>query len=268
MSLPNHLEQLPGPLSGAEVRAFFDEGLIVLPALFDALEVAAMRRAFKRLEEAAAGLDRTGHYRGSLFVLGERADGTGEGGQIQRVVWCAAAEPVLSKLGMDPRLTRVAAQLLGSRRMHQLISQAHFKFPGDGVDFPWHQDSRHRRYGTELWRDVNGLGSFVETLTAIDPMTRDNGPLAYIPGTCRLGHLHTEPPEHQLPEGSVDPSEARLVQLEPGDVAVFGPYLVHGSGPNTGPSPRRSFLNGFAHPDANSRVYPGEGAGRELEAPL
>ena len=97
-------------------------------------------------------------------------------------------------------------------------------------------------------------------------MTEDNGPLRYIPGTARLGHIPTAPPEHALPADVVDSAQARTVQLEPGDVAVFGPYLVHGSGPNTGDTPRRSFLNGFAHPNANARAYPGEGAGRRLRA--
>jgi len=39
---------------------------------------------------------------------------------------------------------------------------------------------------------------------------------------------------------------------------------VHGSGPNEGTTPRRVLINGYAHPGANHRVYPGEGAGRRL----
>ena len=138
--------------------------------------------------------------------------------------------------------------------------------PGDGVAFPWHQDSRHRRYGTPEWTDVTGRGSFVETLTAVDPMTADNGPLQLIPGSARLGHLATDPPDHALPADRFDPAAAVDLVLAPGDVALFGPYTIHGSAPNEGTRPRRAFLNGYAAAGANRRVYPGRGAGRRLTA--
>jgi hypothetical protein len=47
-------------------------------------------------------------------------------------------------------------------------------------------------------------------------------------------------------------------------VLLFGPYTFHRSLPNRSTRPRRVFINGFAHPGANSRVYPGDGAGRTL----
>lgn len=161
----------------------------------------------------------------------------------------------------------MAAQVLGSSMVDQLICQAHFKEPGDGVHFPWHQDSRHRRYGTELWSDVNGTGSFVELVTAVDPMTHDNGPLRVIPGSQRHGHLATDSKtESFLPTNDAwfDPDDAFDITLAPGDVALFGPYLIHGSEPNHSSLARRSFLNGFACPGANHRDYPGEGSGRSL----
>src|SRR5262249_12844568 len=104
-----------------------------------------MRAAFERLERTACGLRETAMVRGSQFV-GEGMVNGGGRARIHRVVWCGAAEPLLSEFGRAPRLVRVAARLLGSNTMSQLINQAHFKFPGDGVEFPWHQDSTHRRY--------------------------------------------------------------------------------------------------------------------------
>ena len=165
-------------------------------------------------------------HRGSQFVMDEKTVDA----RIQEILWCGAAEPVLSELGSDPRLIAIAAQVLGSDTVEQLINQAHFKFPGDGVRFAWHQDSVHRRYGTPFWRDVNGRGSFVEIATAVDRMTEENGPLGFIEGTGSAGH-------------------------------------IHGSEPNRGVHPRRLFLNGFAYPGANKRVYPGDGAGQRLSIP-
>ena len=55
--------------------------------------------------------------------------------------------------------------------------------------------------------------------------------------------------------------------MRAGSVLLFGPYAVHGSLPNTSPRPRRTFINGYAYPGANARVYPGAGAGRLLHCP-
>jgi hypothetical protein len=59
--------------------------------------------------------------------------------------------------------------------MDQIINQAHFKMPGDGVAFEWHQDSQNRRYGTELWTDGGAPhGAYIQTLTAVDEVTAYN----------------------------------------------------------------------------------------------
>jgi len=252
-------------LTEREQGAFFVEGFVVRPGVFSAAEVVEIRSAFVRLEAMARRLECTGHYRGALFVLGSTAVAGAAGARrIDRIVWCGAAEPKLSEFGQDPRLVGPAAQLLGSREMSQLINQAHFKLPGDGVEFPWHQDSTHRRYGQGCWTDVNGRGSYVQTVVAVDDMTEQNGPLQFIPGSCRLGHL--ELAEGQLPPAGADPAQAVTLTLPAGGVAFFGPYTFHRSLPNSSSSPRRLFVNGFAYPGANTRVYPGEGAGRLVRA--
>jgi ectoine hydroxylase-related dioxygenase (phytanoyl-CoA dioxygenase family) len=52
--------------------------------------------------------------------------------------------------------------------------------------------------------------------------------------------------------------------MRAGSVLLFGPYVDHSSQANRSQHPRRTFLNGYAYPGANSRVYPGRGAGRSL----
>jgi ectoine hydroxylase-related dioxygenase (phytanoyl-CoA dioxygenase family) len=180
------------------------------------------------------------------------------------VVWCGGAEPVLGEFGRDPRLTAVAARLLGSSKIVQLINQAHFKLPGDGVAFPWHQDSRHRRYGENAWADVNGRGSFVQTVTAIDEAAPDNGPLEWIPGSCRLGHVDAKERGERIAHELIRKTPQRQALMQPGDVALFGPYTFHRSRPNLSAAPRRVLINGYAFPGANSRDYPGCGQGRAI----
>lgn len=246
-------------LTPDQLSQFFDEGFLVVPELFSTGDVARMRRAFDSLESQARCLGRSAVHRGSMFVIDRKS---GPELAIERIVWCGGAEPTLDEQGQDPRLLGIASQLLGTRRMQQLINQAHFKLPGDGVAFPWHQDSRHRRYGRGEWKDSNGKGSYVQMVIAVDDMLPENGPLQFLPRSCRFGHL--EIPVGQLPPG--EHPEPSTATMPAGSVAIFGPYTFHRSLPNRSQSSRRVFINGYAYPGANWRLYPGCEAGRLLEA--
>ena len=149
--------------------------------------------------------------------------------------------------------------------MNQLINQAHFKIPGDNVAFPWHQDSENRGYGKPGWKDVNGRGSFVQQAIAIDDVTEENGPLKFIPGSCKLGHLGLLSRSKEERRTLFNPDDAVTGIMKAGSVALFNPYVIHGSEPNRSQKPRRVFINGYAYPGANSRTYLGRGAGRLLK---
>lgn len=252
-------------LTTTHVDEFFERGFTVVRGVFAPDDIETMRTAFDTLATEARRLRETGMHDGSQFVV-DPGDGDDDL-RIHRVVWCGGAQPRLSELGRDPRLVCMATRLLDSPAAEQIINQAHFKFPGDEVTFEWHQDARHRRYGTDLWHDVTGWGSFVETATAVDPMTENNGPLRFIPGSNQLGHIPPDPETDQLPDDAFDPDDAVTLTLSPGDVALFGPFVIHGSGPNESDHPRRLFLNGFAHPEANERDYPGVDANRRVTCP-
>ncbi|MEM7502427.1 MAG: phytanoyl-CoA dioxygenase family protein [Pseudomonadota bacterium] len=253
-------------LDDREIDDYFAIGWITKKALFSENEVARILECFDNLERTAAALRGTGPMDGSHFVLGEKA------GQqiIKRVVWAGGCQPYLLEIGADPRLTLPASQLLGSAAMEQLLCQAHFKRPGDGVVFGWHQDIQHRDKGNGTWRDVNGSGSFVQTLIVLDPMTADGGPLKFIPGSSTWGpvdfgeHDYDDPSSTRTSPPQFDESEAVTVLAEPGDTLFFGPYTAHASFENTSPKYRRVLINGFAFPGANHREYPGDGAGRRL----
>lgn len=241
-------------------RALDEQGFAVVRGLIPEAELGAVRAAFDRLVATARTLSGPADVGGSRFVV------TPSPFALHRVVWCGGAEPALGRYGDDPRFLSLAADVLGSRALVQLVQQAHFKLPGDGVDFAWHQDASNRRYGSELWTDVDGRGSYVQMTLAVDPMRPDNGGLRMLAGSHRLGFV-ADPKTGALPPGVVDEARAVDVLLDPGDVALFGPFVVHGSGPNTGTIPRRLFLQGYALPGANRREYPGCGLGVPRNAP-
>jgi ectoine hydroxylase-related dioxygenase (phytanoyl-CoA dioxygenase family) len=240
------------PLTREQVDGFHDVGFIHIPQVFTPQEMDEIDAAFERLYaiavEQAAALPAGEHqatFRGSRFTY---APGTLA---VRHVAMCGNAEPVLLGFGRDPRLLSIAAQLLGCDQMDQLINQAHYKKPGSAVAFDWHQDSQHRGMGKGGFSDLNGRGSYVQIALAIDAAAEDNGPLQFIPGTGRLGHLGDQLLQR------IDLSQAVTPMLRRGDAAAFGPFTVHGSGPNRSAHSRRVFINGFAYPGANHRDYGG-----------
>jgi ectoine hydroxylase-related dioxygenase (phytanoyl-CoA dioxygenase family) len=259
-------------LTEQQIDTFFEQGWIVLPGVFSAAEMAEARAAFERLHRTAQDLRTTQNHRGAYFVLGGEPAGEVT---VKRIVWAGGAEPYLLELSSDRRLLEPALQLLGSARCEQLLCQAHFKMPHDGVSFDWHQDIQHRDKGPGTWRDLNGLGSYVQTITLIDEMTVDNGPLKFIPKqavqAAADGRVFGAHYDYGTPMSSgdiaaqFDESAAVTVTGGAGSVLLFGPYAVHGSTSNDSDVPRRVLINGYAYPGANGRIYPGEGSGRVLE---
>lgn len=234
-------------LHSSQEDQFFEQGWFVLPQVFSAAELERIRAAFERLHRLAQSLRTTQTHAGAYFVLEEHG---AESVIVKRIVWAGGAEPELLGFSADPRLLEPVLQLLGSGHCEQLLCQAHFKMPGDGVSFDWHQDIQHRDKGPGTWRDLNGRGSYVQTILLVDDMTPSNGPLQFISRSSVQG----------------DVSQAVTVTGRAGDVLFFGPYAVHGSTANDSSIPRRVLINGYAFPGANGRVYPGEGACRRLPA--
>lgn len=253
------------------VREFFDQGWTVVPDLFSQDEMQVARQAFERLHAAAQVLRDTQNHMGAFFVL--EAPPAGEV-IVKRVVWAGGAEPDLLSLSADKRLLLPALELLGSEVCEQLLCQAHFKMPRDGVSFDWHQDVQHRDKGPGTWRDLNGKGSYVQTIMLIDDMTEANGPLKFIPRDAvraeASGRLSADSYDYSKPmhAGALsewfDESRAVTITGRAGSVLFFGPYAIHGSTANESSTPRRVLINGYAYPGANGRVYPGTGSCRTL----
>ena len=237
------------------VDDFYELGYCLIPGLFNPGEVSRISELFNKLQNIAKSLHATQYVKGTQFVVERQS--------IQRVVWSCSIEPELRKFGTDSRIAGVVAAILGSSRFDHLICQAHFKLPGDDVEFAWHQDTEHRRFGTELWKDINGKGSYVQTVTAVDAMHLDNAPIMVIPKSSHLGHLALNVGDNR--EKYVDKAKLVPIVMEPGSVLFFGPYLIHGSMKNQSSQARRVFINGFSYPGANARKYPGNGSGYTLE---
>ncbi len=224
---------------------------MVLKKAFQPHEIKAISDLLNSLKKTARQFRTPTLHKNSYFVVHEE--------RIDRIVWCCGEHPALADFARDHRITQYVAEILDSKDFDHIICQSHYKIPGDNVAFDWHQDSQHRGYGTDKWQDLNDQGSFVQTLLAVDPMTMENGPVKFYKGSQKLKHLSLDQCENA--EKYFSKFELIHLTMEPGDLAFFHPFVIHGSSANKSSQERRVFINGFAYPGANHFSYPGAGTG-------
>ncbi|HUZ72947.1 MAG TPA: phytanoyl-CoA dioxygenase family protein [Stellaceae bacterium] len=223
-------------------------GYAVVRGFFLPTEVADLAQAFDR--QWRIGMAHRASYRhGNLFYrqgLDLRL------GRILRLVqWPAYVDATLEAMRRDPRWLALLGPLIGAD-IKQIINQLHWKPPGAaGAEFAFHQDVRFRR-PRSAYRDL--ANSYVQTGIAVDPHRPENGAMRLLPdshglGECELAGagavLDQAMAEERLASLGLDPAGLIDLALEPGDVALWNLYLIHGSGPNRTAGDRRFYLNGY-----------------------
>ena len=173
-------------------------------------------------------------------------------GRICRIAtWPAYLEPVLDRIRVDRRMLAILEPLLG-RSLKQITSQLHWKPAGaERVEFGYHQDIRFRR-PRGAYRNTERC--FLQTAIAVDPHRAESGAIRLYPKSHRLGDLGLggEGPvldqclsESDLAARGLDPAALIDIELDPGDVALWGLFTVHGSGVNRADHNRRVYINGY-----------------------
>ena len=230
-----------------EIEHYCREGYAVVRGLFGADEIADIAAALDQLY--AEGVAHGQSFRhGNLFYN----VAAGDGGEplVRLVQWPSYHQPLLDRVRLDARIARLIEPLIG-RDLKQIINQVHWKAPGSLGDFAWHQDSRSRRPPSAF---RNLATSYVQTGLAIDPHNPESGGLRFIRRSHLRGDLGMDCSKKALGTAMSDTAlaavgltEADAVELilEPGDLALWSPYLVHGSGTNRSAHKRRFYINGY-----------------------
>ena len=182
-------------------------------------------------------------------------------------MWAGKSRKELFQYGRSPKILAPVAQILHSSTASHLINQLHFKLPQDGVTFPWHTDLQNRMAFDKNWEDVNGTGSYVVAITAIDKITKENGPLYVIPSSHLLKNLEFDRfcKTEALPKELNAEANCIPLLMDSGDTVFMDPRLVHGSWENNSQNERKVFINGFSYPGANHAEYPGNGSGELIK---
>lgn len=235
------------PIKEEDIAGYWREGYAIVRGFFEPGEIAEISGAVDQLYNEGIAHGRCFRH-GNLFYNVAR-EGDGEP-FVRMVQWPSYHQPVLDRVRLHSRFAELLEPLIGGN-LKQIINQVHWKAPGSLGDFAWHQDSKSRRPAAAF---RNLATSYVQTGLAIDPHTPEAGGLRVIPGSHLRGDLRMDCSTHSLgmamKDGALEsvglsPDEAMDLRLEPGDLALWSPFLVHGSGRNRSGHKRRFYINGY-----------------------
>jgi ectoine hydroxylase-related dioxygenase (phytanoyl-CoA dioxygenase family) len=234
--------------SGDHAESYLRNGYAIVRGFMAPSEVEAIGAAIDQVHEEGLRHGRSFRH-GNLFYNVSPA--SEDAPPIVRMVqWPAYHQQLLNAVRLDRRFVEVLEPLIGPN-LKQIINQIHWKAPGGKGDFAWHQDSRFR-LPASAYRNLGA--SYVQTGLAIDPHTPQSGCMRFVPRSHLAGDLDLDSAQEVLGRSMSDsallsaglsPEDAVDVILEPGDLALWSPYLVHGSGANSSNHQRRLYINGY-----------------------
>ena len=263
------------PVARSLIDDYERNGFLILNALFDDAEIAAMQAELERLRND------------TLIAQRPEAIRERETGALRSVFRVHQLSPLFAAVTADPRLVELARYLLDDEvYIHQ--SRLNYKPGFGGKEFYWHSDF-------ETWHVEDGMPR-MRALSISISLTHNhahNGPLLLLPGSHRSYVVCTgDTPADHYQQSLVKqeygvPSDDCLRQLAeqsggitaamgpPGTTAVFDCNTMHGSNGNITPDPRSNVFfvynavsNGLREPYCGQPPRPGFIATRGNIQPL
>jgi ectoine hydroxylase-related dioxygenase (phytanoyl-CoA dioxygenase family) len=228
-------------------EAWQRDGFAIVRGFFSSDEAAAIGAEIDEVHAEAIAHGRTFRHGNLYYKIAQDAE---TGPRVQMVQWPSYHRPKLDAVRLDPRFATLLEPLIGPD-IKQIINQLHWKAPGTAGEFAWHQDSRFR-LPSECYRNLGT--SYVQTGLAIDPHNAETGGMKLVPRSHVHGHLDLDTTAEVLGRSMQDLALERVglsaedsiqLELEPGDLALWNSYLVHGSGTNRSDHQRRFYINGY-----------------------
>jgi len=178
------------------------------------------------------------------------------------IQWPGHWSPVLEAMRRDARMLQILQPLIGPN-IRQIIHQIHWKTPGATFAVSFHRDRRSRNPPQD-YRDL--ANSYVQTGTAIDPMTPENGALLVIPGSHRDGKpladsgrssfTSKDPARTMIHNAGYTDDDLLPIYAEAGDVALWHVDTIHGSDTSRSAQLDRClFINGYVKAESCMRGH-------------
>lgn len=213
-----------GPLGAEEITFYRDNGYLVPQLRLAPEKLSDLREMAQRLIDRNPQL----HNR-PIQAPHLRSTGGGRGQTSGEIVRYATL----------PRLLDAIEQLIGPDLI--LWTTTLFHKTASGPATPWHQDARYwpmdPMVGASYW-------------IAITESTPDNACMRVIPGSHRDYARHVKDAiasefSLTLAPDAFDESQAVDIVLEPGQMLLFDPFIIHASHPNKGIRERTGFSARF-----------------------
>ncbi|MGI9612601.1 MAG: phytanoyl-CoA dioxygenase family protein [Acidimicrobiales bacterium] len=223
-------EPVPQPreLTAAELTALDHDGAICVRGVLDPDWLARLARGVEAVIQDPSPL-------GDIVSMPER------GFASDLYLWLRDDD--FRSLVFDSPLAALAGQAMDTSTVIHWYDQLFVKEPGADVPTPWHHD-------LTFWA-VDGH-QIVSIWIPLDPVTRESGGLEYVRGSHRwskrfkartndLNEYMIDPALDDVPDIDANRNDYDLLgwEMEPGDVLVFHPLVVHGSAGNSSPTTRR-----------------------------
>lgn len=233
------------PMTQENIDQYWRDGYTVIKNVFAPHEIDQMAAACDRWKFMGTLLGHTWRKQNTvIWVDNDDRDDRNENPEnvVRGMQWPSYHDPVMDHYRTDPRMLMILDPLIGCD-IKQIINQVHWKKPGSQVTWPLHRDVRARQ-PIEDFDDL--YPSWVQTGIAIDPHRAENGAMKVVPGSHRdYAHDPHNSDLYNVPEYEQDNRIHDMV-LNPGDIALWSAYTVHGGGFNTTEfQDRRLYINGF-----------------------
>lgn len=211
-------------LTPEQVQTFNEQGFVVLPSVADAKTIELMRETtFAQLKsrEQPLELESAVNYPGAP----ESKDAPG-GDTARRLLMAYDRAPVFRDWAHQEYITQNIQQLLQSNELwftpnhHNTVMTKHPKYSSDTL---WHRDTRYWHYSDNR---------LINAWTALGSEHQLNGGMKVIPGS-HLWHVDDQGLDDlQFLKLDYEGNQAMLekaiyVNLNPGDVLLFSPFIFH-----------------------------------------
>ncbi|MCC6446430.1 MAG: phytanoyl-CoA dioxygenase family protein [Armatimonadetes bacterium] len=222
-------------LSPDEKRFYDENGYLLIKEL---IPLDRIRQAAKEIENIHARMAESAPE--SVHISWETFDDPTRPRRILQLMHSELVSPALDRTLRSDAMLDVVESLIGPD-ISLYHSKLLLKAARHGTAIPWHQDYAY-------WKQDDNQPLMVNCQLAIDPATRENGCIEFIPGSHKWGLQEHERAQRAFGvflSGYHPREDATPVEMEPGDGVFFPSLVIHGSAANTSKKDRR--MNTFAY---------------------
>lgn len=238
-------------LTAEQIAFFHEHGYVTMQSILPLDELPRVRDVYDHLFA-----EKTGRSEGNQLDLA----GTDEDGKPQslpQILMPAKYAPELLATQMVANIRRVSEQLLGPGAM-MCGDHAINKPPRAGAPTPWHQDEAY----WDPMKDYRTISIWIP----LQPATKENGCMHFVPGSHRLEVLPHQPIGNdprvhglEVVPGAFDFSSAVACELPPGGATIHYGRTLHYAPGNRSDDYRRAYIGmGEQKPTSRAtlREYP------------